>query len=148
MDTLRRFASTCFVSFTHQCSWRKGGKDMSSLLQDASIFTFIPIPIHPSIHPFMGYVVSPWHKKIPPTLCALNAVYAPAQNILWVVWLYLNDVVHSFSFSMVLMWFRYHSTSLLEISGKKTKISNWGTADLLLAILWFHVSAQTGMNDL
>lgn len=73
----------------------------------------------PTIHPSTGYVfLFPWHKKkFIHVVCALTLYVFLHKTSRDVVWLYLNNVVHSFSLSlsMVLMWFRYHSTSLLDI---------------------------------
>lgn len=157
MDTLRRFAPACFVYFLPSVRLKEGGEDMRSLLWAPPFLPWFlprcpsPSSLFPPTHPLMGYVVFPRHKIF---------FHSSTKHLLSC--LALLELCYSVSFSMVLMWFRYHSSSLLEIKKKKwvihlvlfiTNMLNLkfrGTADLLFSCFcdFTLVHKQAEMNGL
>lgn len=150
----------CLLSFLRRCGWRKGGEgvkgsrlhslpDFSSVIHHPH--AFIHPPIQPSTPLDMWFFLGTTKKKkqLHPSLVPLRCVCFPAQNILrvsGVTW--TISFTLSLSFFMVLMWFRYHSTSLLEMITKRVPSLLFCTNKSHTQGGGFHISAQTGMNDL
>lgn len=150
----------CLLSFLRRCGWRKGGEGVKgsrlhSLPDFSSVIHHPHAFIHPPIQPstpldmwfFLGTTKKNKNNSIQ-ALCPYAVFVFQHKTSCECLALLEQYRSLSLSFFMVLMWFRYHSTSLLEMITKRVPSLLFCTNKSHTQGGGFHISAQTGMNDL